>query len=719
VALMRTQYWNVNTGTVRGGDTGHGESQTDVEDYLLPMDAARGVALHGWGVADAMTVTAAPGSAEVTVSPGFALDSSGRSIVLSVGGFAVVDQSVPAGQTLNVPTVPVTSTGVAIDTSGSTGDRVLAVGWREVIDRSQLNNTPTWLHAPWLQLLDPLTFQDDGTAVVLALVSLDTSGAVTRLTVGTRRVVGVPAGRIELRHPGQVGSPPVVDQVPGVEIAARADGGLDLNRLQTAGPSPALSVDGAGNVLLAPGGERVGIGTVAPSAALEVDRGTGNDVALALVSSGAGWGSGMQLTNLAPGARGYGTYAGADGNWHFTDVSRGVDALVIDGAGQVGIGIGGAAAQRMVHVEGSELHSGGSAGGLSFSSRDVGTFVESPDAGERWVWYADAGSARLWSGSDRLTVSASGEGGGLDVARRMRVRQGADQSAGIWYFQSGTRSDRAFVGMADDNHVGLYGAQSGWGLLMDVTNSQLTAQSSLTVAGRLSAAGLEMPANGVLAGAGRLHISGPELLFLLNTGGVVVSSAWGGNGQLSTDGPIGTDGKSPQGGLPSGWAGGVHTWDLFAEGTIGCGPAGAARGGISNNGTVWGVRKPFLIEHPLDPEGKVLSHASVEGPETAVYYRGDAELIGGTARVTLPDYFEALTRASGRTVQITAVCGTADPISVLAAGPVTDGGFDVRAADDRNPGQRFCWEVKAVRADVEQLRVEVATEGIAALLGLG
>ena len=35
--------------------------------------------------------------------------------------------------------------------------------------------------------------------------------------------------------------------------------------------------------------------------------------------------------------------------------------------------------------------------------------MESPSVGERWVWYADGGKARLWSGGDRLTVTAAGQ----------------------------------------------------------------------------------------------------------------------------------------------------------------------------------------------------------------------------------------------------------------------------------------------------------------------
>lgn len=39
-------------------------------------------------------------------------------------------------------------------------------------------------------------------------------------------------------------------------------------------------------------------------------------------------------------------------------------------------------------------------------------------------------------------------------------------------------------------------------------------------------------------------------------------------------GTLGTNGLSPTAGLPSGWGGGVHTWDVYAEGTIAAGRGG-------------------------------------------------------------------------------------------------------------------------------------------------
>lgn len=117
-------------------------------------------------------------------------------------------------------------------------------------------------------------------------------------------------------------------------------------------------------------------------------------------------------------------------------------------------------------------------------------------------------------------------------------------------------------------------------------------------------------------------------------------------------------------------------------------------------------RKNFIINHPTK-SGYKLVHSSIEGPETAVYYRGESVLQNGKVIVSLPDYFEALTSRDGRTVMLTPKFDNdTDRISNLAASSVTNGKFQVKALDSSNPYQQFYWEVKAVRADIAPLEVE-------------
>jgi len=759
--LFRTEYWNPSTSTVRGGSTAHGESLVDMESYLEPLRGALLAALVSPGVADGLRVAAVTGQPGLSVSTGTGVDARGRVAVLDDGGAAVVDQTVPPDQVQNVPGVLVTATGVDLPTVGMTaGDRVLTLTWREVLDTSQ-GNSNTLLHAPWLRLEDTATFADDGTRIVLATASLDAAGAVTALGAGTRRSISLPTGGLAFRSTGiAAGASPTVAESTGAKLWPRGDGGLDV--VLPGASTGALSLHGDGKLLLT--GD-VGIGTATPGAGLEVDRGPLTTPGLRLSASGQGWGAGLQLHNRA--GHTYGSYAGDDGVWHFADVDHGVDRLTVDPGGNVRIGTPGTAI-RPLHVEGNEVHSGGPGAGFSFADRTGPGFVDLPAAGERWIWYAEGGFARLWSGSDQLIVGAPGEGGGLDVPRRVRLRQGPDPSAGIWLHQNGS-GDAAFVGMADDTHIGLYGTGTGFGLTMDVTTGALQAHGPTTIGAELRAGGIALPAGAQIAGDGRLHIAGAELLYLLNHDGVIIGKEWGGNGNLTVEGTLNAAGQIRAGGigLPDGaqiagdgrlhitgaellyllnhdgviigkewggngnltvegnatvesnllvdtqktipgWSGGgVATFDVFAEGAVYVGKDFAnPTCAFYSDGT-----KHFVIDHPLDPENRHLHHVCIEGPEAAVFYRGSGRLEGGRAEVKLPDYFEALTRTEDRAVMLTPVAEGEEPVTLLAASPVRGGRFTVRAANGSNPGQRFSWQVTAVRADVEPVEVETVKAG--------
>ena len=65
--------------------------------------------------------------------------------------------------------------------------------------------------------------------------------------------------------------------------------------------------------------------------------------------------------------------------------------------------------------------------------------------------------------------------------------------------------------------------------------------------------------------------------------------------------------------------------------------------------------KTFVIDHPLAPKTHYLVHACLEGPEAAVYYRGEVNLKKHTNKVTvsLPDYVTAL--ASNFTIHVNAL----------------------------------------------------------------
>ncbi|NES21949.1 MAG: hypothetical protein F6K41_24240 [Symploca sp. SIO3E6] len=117
------------------------------------------------------------------------------------------------------------------------------------------------------------------------------------------------------------------------------------------------------------------------------------------------------------------------------------------------------------------------------------------------------------------------------------------------------------------------------------------------------------------------------------------------------------------------------------------------------------VFKTFIVEHPLD-EAKYIVHATLEGPEGAVYYRGTSQLCEGKATISLPPYFEAFTRKEQRTIILTNIDGF-DRIAIksIDGEKIKDGKFVV-VSDNPQSSQQFDWEVKAVRADGPQLQAE-------------
>lgn len=153
-----------------------------------------------------------------------------------------------------------------------------------------------------------------------------------------------------------------------------------------------------------------------------------------------------------------------------------------------------------------------------------------------------------------------------------------------------------------------------------------------------------------------------------------------------------------------------------------------------------GSYKTFVIPHPADPD-RWLVHGCTEGPSAGVEYHGVADIDAHGAVVELPPYFEALTRAEDRHVQVSVLVddqptdrpavpgqgpalGPVSPtvpgpldlgipgvpavpewstIPLLAASVPRDGRFRITCSADR---ARVAWRVFAVRGDVDPLDVE-------------
>lgn len=222
-----------------------------------------------------------------------------------------------------------------------------------------------------------------------------------------------------------------------------------------------------------------------------------------------------------------------------------------------------------------------------------------------------------------------------------------------------------------------------------------------------------------------VHTPGVFASGSLNIGGV---NSWGdpGAGNVWVKGDVNIDGKLVGNSTLSINGDGSFNGKLSVNGKGSFNGDLSVNGGVSANGDssingnctitgnltvdqdilVWGS-KSFVAAHPLD-DAKYVAHVCLEGPEAAVFYRGEGQLKKGVASIRLPSYFEGLTRPEGRTVQVTPLCTETDPIVALAATRIVDGCFHVRAIGAENPTQRFYWEVKAVRADVATFVAERA-----------
>jgi hypothetical protein len=436
--VQRTEYRHLTTDTIRGGPTGHGESLADMESYLLPLARLQARSHFISGVLEGLRVSASLGQAAVQVSTGSALDGAGNLIALVVDGFAVIDPDVDIEAVENVPTVVVGSEGVSVPTTGASGQSMLVIRWCEV---SGTAGTFVRLHAPCVRLVPFDTFDANDRDVPLARVAIGAAGAVEELDVDRRDLAELWAGSVQL-WAAKYETNGAIAQQPVAELFGTDGPGVGL----TVSGRRALTIDG-GTLQATFAGDVVLQGALRRTGGLSVD----GDATLSgglTVNGGPGVHSGGNLASYSFADRSVATFVGdpqAGERWvWYADAATarlwsGADKFWVNKDGNVGLGIAvGEPIHRTVYVGGpnsSGIHIEGSGAGYSFADRrQPPGYVDNPD-GQRWVWYAIDGTARLWSGRDLLTVGSPGDGDGLEVWGRMRMREGKG-SAGAWFFQN-------------------------------------------------------------------------------------------------------------------------------------------------------------------------------------------------------------------------------------------------------------------------------------------
>jgi hypothetical protein len=107
----------------------------------------------------------------------------------------------------------------------------------------------------------------------------------------------------------------------------------------------------------------------------------------------------------------------------------------------------------------------------------------------------------------------------------------------------------------------------------------------------------------------------------------------------------------------------------------------------------------------------VVVYASLEGGEAGTYYRGTAQLSGGTATIELPEHFGLVTEEEGLTVQVT----SREDCNGLYVAEVTTRTIVVRELMGGTSDARFDFLINGVRAGYADH--EVVREAAQALPG--
>ncbi len=423
--------------------------------------------------------------------------------------------------------------------------------------------------------------------------------------------------------------------------------------------------------------ENVNAGNVNPTVVVTTNGiGGGIDVDLPNASNGS---RGIDVTQAGVGPGVFATSAGGNAVWGITSSisAAGVIGDNTFGEAVVGRNRGGNGVGAVVGRNDSSGY-----GVRGFNTKNgYGVLGQAGISGGTGVGgrFENVNAANV---STTLEVATNGIGNGISVS----LPNASNGGRGIDVTQAGV-GPGVFATSAGGNAV--------WGITSSISAAGVIGDNTFGEA----VVGRNRGGNGVGAVVGRNDSSG------YGVRGFNTKNGYGVLGQAGISGGTGVAGRFEN-------VNAANTSDALQVVTNSAGNAARFTGNVVVNGnlTVSGtVAKgggSFMIDHPLDPENKILYHSFVESPDMKNINDGVVKLDDkGEAWVELPEWFEALN--GDFRYQLTAI-GAPGP-GLYIAEEITENRFKIAGG---KPGMKVSWMVTGIRHDpyAEKHRIQVEVE---------
>jgi hypothetical protein len=284
-------------------------------------------------------------------------------------------------------------------------------------------------------------------------------------------------------------------------------------------------------------------------------------------------------------------------------------------------------------------------------------------------------------GGSGVTGTSAGNGYGTNGAGGYCGAYGSGGSYGGIFYGNNTG---AYGVYGSGSSTGLYGSGGTYGV-QGYGPTAVYGSGSTGVSGVGSTAGVQGNGSGSAPGVRGDSASYRGVAGYGPNSGLFGSSAYVGTWSTSS-------GSGGYGVYAEATATTSQNYGVFGKSSSSAGFAGYFQGNVAVAGTLSKSGGSFKIDHPLDPDGKYLSHSFVESPDMMNVYNGNVVLDGnGEATVDLPDYFEALNQDFR--YQLTPIGG---PAQLYVKREVEGNRFEIAGG---TAGLKVSWQVTGVRHD--------------------